>query len=70
MNYIQSVDLSIERPQQRKRKFNLMLGLKRCFNDFNDYFGIETKGDKIFYHTYLWATIAILAVVVNFRMNM
>lgn len=68
MNYYQSIDTVIERP--RKRKFNLMLGLKRCFNDFNNYFEIESKSDKIFYHSYLWGTIAILIMVVFFRMNM
>lgn len=70
MNYIQSVDLSIERTLPRKRKFNLKLGLKRCFNDFNNYFEIETKGDKIFYHSYLWASIVMLIMVITFKMNM
>lgn len=57
------VSYRMERTQAARnqcRKFNLKKGLKRCFDDFNEYMGIETKGDKIFYHTYLWASIIML----------
>lgn len=85
MNYYQSVDVTIRpatHPYKRrfnatpatakpfKRKFNLMLGLKRCFNDFNEYMGIETTGDKIFYHAYLWFNISVLIMCIYLRIQL
>lgn len=69
MNIYQPITKRQERQlnkvQAPVRKFNLVKGLKRCFNDFNDYMGIETTGDKIFYHTYLWGTVSILVWVLK-----
>lgn len=73
MNYYQSVDAAIRTvpaTQPRKRKFNLVLGLKRCFNDFNEYLGIETTGDKIFYHTYLWVNMTVVIMCIHFKLQL
>lgn len=68
MKTFRPISYRMERAQaarKQSRKFNLKLGLKRCFDDFNDYMGIETTSDKIFYHTYFWATVVMLVITIK-----
>ena len=69
MNIYQPITKRQERQlrgvQVTKRKFNLVKGLKSCFDDFNEWLGIETTGDKIFYHTCLGFMLTVLIWVIT-----
>jgi hypothetical protein len=64
----------VTKVQRTEKKFNLMLGLKRIslisFNAVCNYFGIETKGDKIlFFGFYTFCSLNILLAMIIKGMN-
>ena len=54
---------------QHTRKINIKLGLKRCYDDINEFFGLYTTGDRVFYHVFLWtyAVAAILSIALAYN---
>lgn len=59
LNNVERTSRGVRTKKVMKRKFSLTLGLKRCWWALNDYFGLETTGDKLFY----WGILAFCILI-------
>lgn len=46
-----------------KRNVSFLHTLKKPYHAFNEYFGLETAGDKVFFHGFVWFCILMLLCV-------